>query len=87
MYRYQDFKDKIETVRLVKTTITVTRLLCHQKTFTMKEYMYEVSGDSWENMAYIDHLVELGILVEVNPNPETWGQNRRFCFIGRLTKS
>lgn len=44
--------------------------------FRLEEALADVSGDSWESMACLDRLVELGEIVELER--DCWGQYRVF---------
>lgn len=46
-----------------------------------QEMMAGQSGSSWQMLACIDRMVELGELTEVSP-AECWGQNRVFVRAG-----
>lgn len=46
--------------------------------FTMGAVIRGQCGDSWEMMACVDRLVEIGEIVEVNASKNTAGQHRVF---------
>lgn len=80
-YKYEDFKDKVcapdNQLVLLNTYRRVLKFGKMSNTVKMQDIFN--SGDLWLSMAYVDRLVELGILQETTPNKETcWGQNREF---------
>lgn len=78
-YLYENEKPKLFTeqgqVGFIKTRDKVKELLSLAGAFRLQEAM--MSGDSWEQLARFDRLVELGEIREVTPS-NVAGQHRVF---------
>ena len=83
-YSYIEEKSKIFTDEgqrnFLKMRDRVHKLLAESGAFTMLSAFKNVSGDSWELMAYVDRLVELGEIVEIT-SANVSGQNRVFVSV------
>ena len=79
VYNYEEEKEKIFTERgqraFLRVRDHVNNLLEKAGAFRMDKAMI-CGGDAWEQMAYVDRLVELGEIREVTEN--VWGQDRIF---------
>jgi hypothetical protein len=84
-YCYEDLKPSILTDKgqrtLLKVRDRVQNHMKHAKLITMDEATSEILGDTWEQMAYVDRLVEIGELKEV-PQGDCAGQHRIFYVPG-----
>lgn len=80
-YDYSVEKHKIFTDQGQREFILVRdrahKLLAMAGAFMMFSALTDVSGDSWQMMAYVDRMVELGEIREITP-PGVAGQNRVF---------
>lgn len=77
MYKYENYKEQLLTKDgQIKLVETVNQINVLPKEFTMQDAF--TTGDTWLMIACVDYLCELGFLREVDPNPETWGQDRIF---------
>ena len=69
MYKYEDEKPKIFTDKgqrnFIKVRDRVKKLLEESGAFMMFSALKDISGDSWEMMAYVDRLVELKEIREI----------------------
>ena len=69
MYKYEDEKQKIFTDKgqrnFIKVRDRARKLLEEAGAFMMFSALKDVSGDSWEMMAYVDRLVELKEIREI----------------------
>ena len=78
MYKYEDHKHTVflekNQRRFLEARDRVRELLTNGKYFDMTQAIAGLGGDSWENMALIDRLLELGEIYEV----ETKNSNRIF---------
>lgn len=85
MYDYKQERHKIFTdegqVKFMKVRDHVKNLLRSAVAFTMQNGYHVISGDSWEMMAYVDRLVELGEIREIT-GKEVFGQDR--VFVGTI---
>jgi len=81
MYNYNDEKHKIFTDEGQREFIKVRdrgkKLLDDGGAFMLFSALKDISGDSWQMMAYIDRLVEIGEIKEITGN-EVAGQDRVF---------
>lgn len=66
MYKYEDFKDNIKLKNLIDTTILAKQRF--KDYHVVKRVDLIGYGDSWENIACIDKLVELGYIAVVQVN-------------------
>lgn len=84
MYVYETEKPKILTDQgqrnFLKVRDAVMKMLEHSGAVRMDKAMSVLSGDSWELMAYVDRLVELGDIREIT-GPQTPGQYRTFVAV------
>jgi len=82
MYHYEDLKPKLFTDEgqrlLIRVRDQVHSLLKQAGAVRMQEATKGFSGMSWEIMACVDRLVELGELREIIPGNEVPGQYRIF---------
>lgn len=82
MYNYQNEKPKIFTesgqVMFLKIRDNVQKMIKLAGAVTMSNAIQGISGSSWEQMACVDRLLELGEIVEVIQRGYVPGQNRIF---------
>ncbi len=80
MYNYLTEKPKIFTeegqIEFLKVRDRVKYLLKEAGAFMMFSALKDISGDSWQMMAYVDRLVELKEIKEITSNVA--GQHRVF---------
>lgn len=62
MYNYADFKERFSTDNINIMLIELACRLVTGETYSTVELMKGLCGDSWEMLACIDRLVELGKL-------------------------
>lgn len=85
MYKYEDFREGLFTDegqrKLIPARDKIFEILEHSGVITMDKAMNCIrgGGDSWERMAVIDRLVEMGDLTEVFGNETVKGQHRVFA--------
>lgn len=81
MYDYQKERAEIFTeqgqVTFLKIRDRVKYLLKTAGAFRMNEAISSATGSSWNHLACVDRLVELGEIIELK-RPDAWGQYR--CF-------
>lgn len=81
MYDYKDLKSKIFTdegqKEFLKVRDNVFSLLAKSGAVSMDKAMSAVTGDTWTSMSYVDRMVELGEIREINI-PNAMGQHRVF---------
>lgn len=81
MYKYEDHKPSIFTEdgvsRFLKIRDRVHKVLNQAGAITLGSAIRGASGDSWTNMACVDHLVEMGEIREVM-NAGSYAQDRIF---------
>lgn len=81
MYKYQELRETIFTEkgqeRFLAIRDHVNMVIKTSGAITMGAAMNVVVGDSWENMACVDRMVELGELREI-PQDKCTGQGRVF---------
>jgi len=72
MYEYKNFREQIFTEEgqrnFLKVRDHVKKLLAMAGCFTIDKAISVLSGDSWQNMAYVDRLIELGEIHEISKN-------------------
>jgi hypothetical protein len=82
VYNYSELRPTLFTERgvrdILKTRDHIRECLKKSGAVTMGEAMSATSGDSWTSMAYVDFLVEVGDIVEVQQAGEVVGQHRIF---------
>ena len=82
MYNYKEQRETIfkddGVPRLMIARDKVHKMLKLSGAFTMGFIISGMLGDSWENMACIDYLVELKEIKEIDQKGEIAGQNRIF---------
>lgn len=61
----------------IKVRDRAHKLLAEAGAFMMFSALKDISGDSWQMMAYVDRLVELGEIREITP-ANVAGQHRVF---------
>jgi hypothetical protein len=80
MYTYETEKPRVFTesgqVVFLRIRDDAHRLLKTAGAFRMQEVLG--AGDSWQNMACVDRLVELGEIREIDPEMKRPGQHRVF---------
>jgi hypothetical protein len=80
-YNYAEMKSGLFTeqgqVRFLKVRDKAHELLALSGAVRMDK-LFVNSGDSWEQLAYVDRLVELAELREVTPDGGVAGQDRVF---------
>lgn len=80
-YDYAVERQKIFTDEGQRTFLKIRdrsqHLLKEAGAFRLSEVLHGVSGDSWEHIACLDRLVELGEIIEL-PRDGCWGQYRVF---------
>lgn len=76
MYSYTELKPTIFTekgqVRFLKIRDHATELLEDAGAFMLRNCISVVHGDSWERIACVDRLVELGEIKEVTKHGVPW---------------
>lgn len=81
MYNYEIEKQKMFTDQgqrnFIKVRDRAKRLLAESGAFMMFAALEDISGESFEMMAYVDRLVELGEIKEITP-AGVIGQDRVF---------
>jgi hypothetical protein len=81
MYNYEEIKPRLFTDsgqrNLLKVRDMARHLLKEAGAFMMFSALKDIGGDSWEMMAYVDRLVELGEICEIT-EAGVAGQNRVF---------
>ena len=81
-YNYQTEKPKIFTEQgqknFLKVRDHVHKMLKESGAFTMEKALVGISGDSWTQLAYVDRLVELGEIREINQEGYVPGRYRVF---------
>jgi hypothetical protein len=81
MYSYDAEKHKIfideGQRRFLKVRDEANRLLDEAGAFKIFKALKGISGDTWEMMAHVDRLVELGEIIEIT-GPNVAGQDRVF---------
>jgi hypothetical protein len=83
-YVYQEQKAAILTDEgqriFLKIRDKAKQLLEEAGAFRLQECIAGCTGGTWEMIACIDRLVELGEILELTPHPKVhhWGQNRVF---------
>ena len=69
MYKYEDYKhivfEEENQKRFLEVRDNVKRLLTQGKYFDMTQATSVLHGNNWENMAFVDRLLELGEIREV----------------------
>ncbi len=82
MYKYKDHRERIFTEEgqreFLKVRDTAKRLLKDSGAFTMFAPLKGICGNSWDMMAYVDRLLELGEIREVNQIDDVFAQYRVF---------
>ena len=82
MYSYGDEKSQIFTSKgmkdFIKTRDHVLGILKISGAITMGKAMTSTTGSSWLSMAYVDHMVIMGDIIEVPRTPGMWAQDRVF---------
>ena len=63
--------------KFLKVRNRAQKLLQEAGAFKMFAALKDISGDTWEMMAYVDRMVELGEIKEIT-GKEVWGQERIF---------
>lgn len=80
MYKYKEIKPQVfleeNQKNFLKVRDNIKALLPDM--FTMEQAIRGIYGDSWLAMAYVDRLVELGEIYELELKNYTAGQNRLF---------
>jgi hypothetical protein len=66
MYNYQDFKQRFDVDHINKTLLDMAIKLTPCYVYSTTDLMKGLSGDSWEMLACIDRLEELGKLRCIN---------------------
>lgn len=83
MYSYETERSKLFTeegqVRFLRIRDRVFELLAKSGAVQMGNAIATSAGDSWEMMACVDRMVELGEIYEVRNPVSTAGQHRVFC--------
>jgi len=81
MYVYEEQKPKLFTDegqrQFIKVRDHVHQLLKSAGAVRMQEAIRPITGDCWTSMAYVDRLVELGEIRELEL-ADVWGQYRVF---------
>ena len=81
MYKYEDLKPTVFTENgqemFLKIRDQISYFLKISGAVRMQEALTGTYGDSWESMACVDRLIELGEIKEIT-GPETIGQHRVF---------
>jgi len=81
MYNYDTEKDKIFTDEgqreFIKVRDRARNLLDESGAFKLFSALKDITGDTWQMMAYVDRLVEIGEIKEITGN-EVAGQDRVF---------
>ena len=84
-YNYEVEKHKIFTEQgqreFLKVRDCAHKLLAEAGAFMMFSALKGISGDSWQMMAYVDRLIELGEIREITP-ANVAGQHRVFVSAG-----
>lgn len=82
MYEYQKLRPTLFTDegqrRFLAVRDRVQTLVAQSGAVRMDEAISKVSGDTWEALACVDRMVELGELREVQQRNEVPGQHRIF---------
>ena len=78
MYKYEDFKNIVFLEENQKTFLEIRdqvhKLLSTARYIDMSQAIEGIGGSNWDNMAYVDRLLELGEIHEI----EVVGNNRIF---------
>ena len=84
-YNYEIEKQKIFTEQgqreFLKVRDRAKKLLAEAGAFMMFSALKDISGDSWQMIAYVDRLIELGKIREIMP-ANVAGQHRVFVSAG-----
>lgn len=82
-YEYEKERERLftdEGQRLfLKIRDRVACLLADAGAFTMEKATRGNTGDSWQMIACVDRMVELGEIAQVGLAPRGWGQDRVFA--------
>ena len=80
MYRYEDLKPEIlkEENQMNFLKVYDTIMKHPTEVISMSEAIANISGDNWEQMAYVDRFAELGLITEIRQEGDVAGQHRLF---------
>lgn len=91
MYYYEKEKQSLSTEsgqrKFLAVRDRVHLLLKIAGSVRMQEAIQEVTGSSWEALACVDRLVELGEIREVTRQAEVAGQHRIFVSTGKVGRA
>lgn len=80
-YNYEIEKPKVFTDEgqrdLIRVLNNVNKLIEQAGAVSFLKAVEGIGGDSWYQLALLDHLIELGQIQEATP-VKTWGQHRVF---------
>lgn len=86
MYRYEDFRAGVFTEEGQRMFLEIRdraqRLLRAAGAFQMQKVLEGSGGDSWQMLACVDRLAELGEVLEVSPGLAHCTQHRVFVATG-----
>ncbi|MEI8223584.1 MAG: hypothetical protein WCG20_00505 [bacterium] len=87
MYNYKKELPKLLTDQgqrnLIKSLDHVRKILKKSGAITMDSALLNHTSDSWENMAYVDRLVDVGVIREIQQKNKTIAQNRIFVLVSQ----
>ncbi len=87
MYNYQEIKPMLFTDdgqrMFLKARDLANELLKKSGAFRLNELMRELSGSTWDMIACVDRMVELGEIQELKYPYEPFGQHRVFTSTNR----
>lgn len=72
MYKYENHRDRIFTeegqIEFLRVRDRVNELLNTCKYIDLDQAISGVGGSSWDNIAMVDRMVEIGELIEIKPD-------------------